>query len=267
MDFSFIEDPELRAKAEADYAESLKTAIDTEVMGLKTKNEQLILEKKTASDSLAEQMALADGIDLEAARDAMNLLEKTKRKDLLQDGKLDEYIMAEVQTKEREIQNKYQSQLEIATQERDAIAQSADKYSALYRNKIIEDSLRGVAMKSGCTPDAEIINDIISRGRGVFALDGSETNIEAKNSDGTYKKTADGDKILTPEAWMEDLKKQCPYYFPASLGTGANGGGNNSNNNNDNGEDLIQKKIAQALDAGDMKLYRALRKEQGAGFR
>lgn len=264
MDFSWIEDPEQRAKAEADYQESLKSAIDVEVAGLKNKNNELIEEKRKATESLAEYKARTEGIDLEQAKEALALLEKTKRKDLLEDGKLDEYIQAEVQTKQRDIEAQFSSQLDVAKQENLVVTEKAVKYESLYKNKIMEDRLREVAMKSGCKPEAEIIRDIVTRGKSVFSLNGEEDGIEAKNPDGSFKKTVDGDKILTPDAWMDDLKRQCPHYFPESTGTGASGGASGAGKGG--GSDL-DAQIKAALDDGNMALYRELRKKQGATLR
>lgn len=264
MDFSFIEDDEQRAKAEEAYKESVQKAVDTEVAGLKNKNAELIEEKRKASETLEEYKARTEGLDLEKAKEAMELLEKTKRKDLLEDGKLDEYIQAEVQTKQREIEAQFSSQLDVTQQELAATVETATRYEALYKNKIMEDNLREVALKSGCTPDAEVIRDIVGRGKQVFSLNADETGIEAKNADGSFKKTLDGDKILTPEAWVDDLKKTCPYYFPASHGTGASGGG--AGKGGGGGADL-KDRIQAALDAKDMNLFRELRKKQGASFR
>jgi len=260
MDFSFIKDPEERAKAEADYKDSLEAAIATEVNGLKLKNADLITEKQAAKDSLADQIAKTEGIDIEKAREAMALVEKTKQKDLLEEGKLEEYILAKVQNKEREIKNEYASQLEVSNQERDSITETAVKYEGLFKNKIMEDNIREVAMKSGCKPDEEVIRDIVTRGKTVFSLNGDESGIEAKNEDGSFKKSLDGNKILTPEAWIDDLKKQCPYYFPESNGTGAAG----ESSFKSGGGNALAEQISQALQNKDYDLYRVLRKKQGA---
>lgn len=263
MKFNFIEDLEQRTKAEADYKVSLEEAIATEVNGLKLKNADLITEKQAAKDSLADQIAKTEGIDIEKAREAMALLDKTKRKDLLEEGKLDEYIQVEVQNKQREIEKQYSSQLEISNQERDSITKTAVKYEGLFKNKIMEDNIREVAMKSGCKPDEEVIRDIITRGKTVFSLNGDESGIEAKNEDGSFKKSIDGDKILTPEAWIDDLKKQCPYYFPESNGTGASG----ESSFKSGGSNALAEQISQALQNKDFDLYRVLRKKQGANLK
>ena len=260
MDFSWITDPEQRAKAEADYKKNLEEAVAKEVEGLKGKNNELIEEKRRANETLAEYKSRIDGVDIDKAKEALALMEKTKRKDLLQEGKLDEYIAVEVQTKQREIEKQYSTQLEVTLAEKDKIAEIATKYEQLFKNKIIEDRLRDVAMKSGCKPHAEIITDIITRGKMVFALNPNEDGIEAKNFDGSFKKSMDGDKILTPEAWMDDLKRVCPYYFPESTGTGATGGSSSAKG----GKDDLQERINKAVADGNMELFRELRKKQGA---
>lgn len=264
MDFSFIEDPEERAKAEEAYKKSVEDAIAKEVNGLKDKNTTLIEEKRLVSDKLAESLALSDGLDLDQAREALKLLEKTKRKDLLEDGKLDEYIQAEVQTKQREIESKFSTQLDVAMQENVKVTETATKYEGLFKNKIMEDNLRDVALDSGCKADPEVIRDIVNRGKSVFSLNTEENGIEAKNADGSFKKSEDGEKILTPEAWIDDLKKKCPYYFPDSNGTGASGG-KGGGGGGGAGDDLQDQITAAAAD-GNMELFTELRRKQGASY-
>ncbi len=263
MNFDWIEDPEQRAKAEADYKASLEAAVEKEVGGLKDKNTTLIEEKRAVTDKLAESLALTEGLDLEQAKEALKLLEKTKRKDLLEDGKLDEYIQAEVQTKQREIESKFSTQLDVAMQENVKVTETATKYEGLFKNKIMEDNLRDVALDSGCKADPEVIRDIVNRGKSVFSLNAEENGIEAKNADGSFKKSEDGDKILTPEAWIDDLKKKCPYYFPDSQGTGASGGGNGGGGS---ASDDLQDQITAAATSGNMELFTELRRKQGAQF-
>lgn len=255
MDFSWIEDIEQRAKAEADYKASLEAEINAQVEGLKNKNNELLEEKKTVAEKLAQMNEKIEGVDLDRAREVLALLENNKRKDLLEKGNIDEIILAEVQTKEREIKAEFSSQLEIALQENKQVSEIATKYEGLYKKKIMDENLRREAIKSGCENTESIIQDIIMRGRQIFALNSDETNIEAKNEDGSFKKTQDGDHILTPSAWLEDLKKVCPHYFPASISTGAAGGaGGGSTSTISN----LRKKMVEAA-GRDMKEYRRLK--------
>lgn len=255
MDFSWITDPEQREKAEADYKASLEEAINAEVSGLKSNNEKLLNEKKIIAQKLEETNTSLDGVDIEKAKEMMALLEKNKKKDLFENGKLDEYVMAEVQTKEREIKAEFTSQIEIANENIDKITLVAEKYEGLYKNKIIEDAIRTVAMKSGCIANEAVIQDIIMRGKNDFNLNAEESGIEAKNPDGTMKKNINGDQLLTPDVWMDDLKKVCPHYFPASIGTNANGGSSGSRTS---AVKNIDAKIVEAAKKGDMALYREL---------
>lgn len=263
MDFSWIEDPEQRAKAEAEYKTTLEKAVGEEVAGLKSNAEKLKGEKIKIAEALEELKAKSEGVDLDKAKEALALIEQTKQKDLLEEGKLEEYVQAQVQTKQREIEAQFSSQLDIALQEKDSITQTATKYETLFKNKIMEDNLREVALKSGCKADAEVIRDIVVRGKQVFALTTDETGIEAKNADGSFKKTMDGDKILTPDAWVDDLKKICPYYFPESAGTGAAGGGGGGKTGT---SDDLQDQITAAAASGDMELFTKLRRKQGAKY-
>lgn len=259
MDFSWIEDTDQRAKAEEDYKKSIQEALDKEVQGLKNKNTELLEEKRAAAEKLEEIKMKTEGLDLDKAKEIMEKFKESERENLIKNGKVEELVQAAVQNRERELEGKYQSQLETITAEKEAVSSSAQKYEKLYKNKIIEDALRTVAMQSGCHVQESVIQDIIMRGKKVFSLNSEENNIIAMKSDGSLQKTKDG-KILAPEVWAEELKEQCPHYFPASSGTGASGSGSSAGTNS---SDALQRRAQKALAEGNMAEYNKIRKEQG----
>lgn len=251
-DFSFIEDETVRQRAIDAYNESLKEKIAQEVDGLKRKNEELLNEKKTVQQKMEEISKKYEGIDAEKAKEALRLLSTAEKKELLDQGKMDEYIKAEIQNKTSEIEFKYQSKLEEETQLKKQYLDKYEKYESLYKNKLMEDQLRDIAIKSGIRSDTPtVIDDFIMRGKEVFSLN-SEGRIEARDKDGNLVRMKD-DIILTPIEWANMQKKERPYWYPDSVTTGSKGSGYSASAKND-----LMDRLDAAAKSGDFKEYKRL---------
>ena len=251
-DFSFIEDEGLRAKAIEEYNNSLQEKIDQEVDGLKRKNEELLNEKKTTQQKYEEFKSQFGDLDPEKAKEAMELFKNTERKELLEKGKLDEYIKAEIQSKTSEVERRYNKQFEEAQLEAKTYAEKASKYESLFKEKMVDDELRDVAIKAGVEPDA--IRDFILVGKSIFKYDEAEKKATAKDQNGDYIKMDDG-RYLKPMEWAESQKQERKYWFPASSGIGASGSSMSASMSND-----IMAKMEEAANKGNMDEYRKLRK-------
>lgn len=250
MPFDFIEDAEVKAKVEEEHKLEIdnitvtlkaehKTAMEAEVSGLKTKNEELLGEKKT----LSETLKTFDGIDVDVAKTAIEFHEKNKDAKFLEDGSVDELI----EKKTSDLRTAHDTEKnELTTNLTDQTAR-ADKYQTLFESKVIDDGLRAEAVKQGVLPAA--LEDIILRGRTVFSL-GEKQEIEARDSEGKLAQTEDK-KILSPKNWIEGLKKTSPHYWPNSVSADADGGSGSSSD--------IDIQMQAAAEAGDSKLYRKLR--------
>jgi len=250
-DFSFIENEELRAKAIEEYNTALQSKITEEVSGLKRKNEELLNEKKQTQKQYEEFKSQFGDIDPAKAKEAFDLIKNSERKELLEKGKLDEYIKAEIQTKTSEVEKKYTKQFEEIQFEAKTYAEKATKYESLFKEKMVDDELRDVAVKAGVAPEA--IKDFIYVGKSIFKYYESERKATAKDSDGNYLKTEDG-KYLNPMEWAEAQKKERKYWFPLSSGIGAQGGGSNVSMRND-----IMARMEDAVNKGDMSEFRRLK--------
>jgi len=253
--FEAIEDQVLRDRLIKEHEEETAKKVATEVAALKAKNDELLGEKKTTKEKLDETLKSIEGIDLEEAKKAMRMLSDERKKKLLEDGKLEEYIQTQTQT----IKSDYEAMLEAERAQRLATEKKAEDFETKFKSKILEDRLREVATKSGCTNDANVIRDIINRGREAFSLNSDMTDIEARDSKGNLKKTADGKMLLTPELWGEQLKIECPHYFPSSTGTGATGSTRTSGFGN--ASDDLYKRMNDAAVSGNSGLYKQLREE------
>lgn len=249
-DFTFIEDAGIREKVEnihklevdelvVNHTNSTKEEIETAVSGLKTKNSEILSEKKT----LQESLKLFDGIDVEKAKEAAEFYEKNKDAEFLKDGKLEDLI----EQKTSILKSDYEAELGELSQKFETTSTESTLYKGLYESKVIEDALRDEAIKAEVRPEALL--DIILRGRSVFTLD-EKKQVEARDSEGKLAKTED-DKVLTPKNWIDGLKTSSPHYWPGSEGAGALGGIGNTSD--------IDVKMADAANRNDMKEYRRLR--------
>ena len=254
MDFSFIEDENLRAKAIEDYNNSVQEKVQMEVDGLKRKNEELLNEKKTVQQKMEEFTKQYEGIDADKAKEALKLLSSAEKKDLLEQGKMDEYIKTEIQNKTAEIESKYQTKLEEEIAYKKQFLEKADRYENLYKTKLTEDQLREVAIKAGIKSDiASVMDDFVMRGKEVFSLS-PEGKIEARDSDGRAIRM-ENDMILTPIEWANLQKKQRPYWFPESMDTGSKGSSYSANAK----ADLLDRMDAAAK-ANNMDEFKRLKK-------
>lgn len=251
VDFSFIEDADIREKAEnahklevdeltVDLTNQAKTQVEDAVTGLKNKNAELLDEKKKAQDSLK----VFDGIDPEIARTAITFHEENKDAEFLKDGTVDELI----DKKTSQLRSDHESALTELSGKLDSAINHGAKYQNLFESKVIDDGLREEAVGQGILPGA--VSDIILRGRSVFSLD-ENGQIEARDAEGKLAVTEDK-KVLTPKNWIEGLREKSPHYWPASEGAGAMGGTGAADSD-------LTKRLNDLAAKGDMKGYRALR--------
>lgn len=250
MPFEFIEDEGLRTQAEEFFNSSItelndqhKLALDEEVSGLKSKNAELIDEKKKVDKRIKEY----ESFDYEAATEAIDFLKNNKNAQLIKDGKVDELIEKETST----LRSDHETALNELSTELNEARNHGTMYEGLYKTKMVEDSLREAAVAAKVRPEA--ITDILLHGRNIFSLADDES-VEARDAEGKLKKTID-EKVLTPSNWIEGLKKSSPHYWPDSVGAGANSGGVGDEND-------LTAALNKAAGMGDMVTYRKLRAKQ-----
>lgn len=251
--FDFIEDVELRAKAEEAAAVrtkeleiGLQAKIDEAISGLRLKNEELLGEKKSIQEKLRKFSAISDP---DKAMDALKFLQENEDAQLLKDGKVSELI------------DKRTSQMRLEHEqllgELKKKAEEAEKGSFLYRSmyegKILEDEIRAIAVKAGVVPEA--VSDVLLRAKGIFTL-AKDNTVEARDDKGNLVKTTEGN-VLTPFVWMEQLKTTSPHYWPRSESAGARGGTPSA------GDPDTMARLGELAKKGDMDGYRKLRAKMG----
>ncbi len=250
-DFTFIEDTDIRERVEnahklevdeltVNLTNSAKTQVDEAVSGLKTKNAEILGEKKTLQESLKK----FDGINVDTVKTATDFYEKNKDAEFLKDGTVEELI----EKKTSQLMSDHETVVTELSGKLTVAETHGTTYQTLFESKVIDDGLRAEAIKQGVRSEA--VEDIILRGRGIFSLDDSK-QIEARDNEGKLSVTEDK-KVLNPKNWIEGLKDTSPHYWPGSEGAGAEGGlgGNDSDHTT---------KLAELAAKGDMKGYRVLR--------
>lgn len=246
--FEFIEDEEVRAKAieaheaaQKEILESVDEKINEATSGLKTKNEELLDEKK----KIAKALKNFEGVDAEAARDALKFLEENADAQLIKDGKIEELLEKRTST----LRSDYEAQMNELQTSLSTAMETGSTYKSRYESKMIEDALREAAIAAKVLPEA--LYDISLRGSNVFSL-AEDGSVEARDRDGKLAKTQDGKSVLTTSNWIEDLKKSSPHYWPRSESAGAHRGDGTT-------EGDYNASLAAAADRGDMKEFRRLR--------
>lgn len=251
--FEHIQDEDLRKQTiEAHEAmvketkESLLSDMDKKIeeatSGLKSKNQELLNEKKKIQETLKD----FENIDPTKAKEALNFLETNAEAQMIKEGRVDELL----EKRTSSLKSEHEAQLSELSQKLEEFSTKSQTFEGLYKNKMIEDGLRNAALQAKVRTEA--IDDIILRGSREFNL-GEDGSIESRDKDGKLRKTAD-DKILTPFNWIDGLKKTHPHYWPESQGAGFRG--RFSSDPND-----YTAALAEAAQKGDMDTYRKLRRK------
>lgn len=248
MDFDFIEDETLRAEAKAKYdasmaavEESLQEKIDAATEGLVNKNTELLGEKKTIAEKLAQ---FKDITDPEKAMEALKFITENEDAQLIRDGKVDELISKRTSTMRLD----HETALKELNEKLETATVGQSEYKTKYEKKLMDDAMRAEATKAGVRLEA--VPDILLRATSLFTLD-SQGLPEARDGKGNLVKDKD-DNVVTPSVWMEQLKASSPHYWPTSEGAGALGGPIA-------GDADTTAKLAHLAKTGQMKEYRALR--------
>lgn len=223
--------------------ETANATSNTAAEGLRTKNVDLLAEKK----GLAEKLAAFDGMDAGKIASMMKVFDNDEDAKLIAEGKWQEVIDKHVTAFRGETEatiNKLTGELETITTERDGLKSSHTKNT-------INTAIRVAAETAEVLPAA--IEDVLLRAASVFTLD-KDGKVVALNKDGSAMLSKDGKDVLTPGVFLSDLKEAAPHYWPGSEGTGKKPDGKVNQMRAD-----LMSQMGAAAEAGDMTLYRELR--------
>lgn len=217
--------------------------VETQVSGLKSKNEELLNEKKSLQAKLT---GIPTPEEFEEFKKMKAQLESSEDARLIAQGKMDEVILKRTERVRADFETKLvetSTELSKAKEFNNHISQQFNAY-------VVEDNLRKEAIAAGVLPHA--LDDAVRRAAGIFSMDTDKT-IVARDKDGNLI-SRDG-KTLTPKLFVESLKETAPHFWPASKGSGLVGF-------TGEGDDAALLKLA---DQGDMTSYMNRRRKQKSG--
>jgi len=221
--------------------EAVKTQIDEATNGLKSKNTELLTEKKNLQDKLAKIPTAEELKEFETLKKQLDSSADAK---LIAEGKMDEVILKRTERSRLDFETKEAAfNTEITT-----LKESNSQFENKYTSYVIDDSVKKAALASGVLPAA--LDDVVRRTAGTFTLEADGT-IVARDKDGALI-TTDGVKTMTPELYIAQLKESAPHFWPASKGGGLGG--------SDKTDDALAKTAAT-----DITSYMAQRRKQKTG--
>ena len=230
---------------QVDLDNAVNAAVGEASKGFKAKNGELLNEVKTLKAASKQW----EGLNPDEVNNMMSVFKNNEEAQLIKEGKFEDVIAKRMD----KVTTEHNTALTALTEERDGLSESAGKYKALYENKFIDDAMKDLAASTNARPEA--LKNISRDARDMFKVD-EDGELVALDKDGNLVKTAKGD-LMTPERFIEELKVSNPYYWPDSVSGGHGGGGGGGEST----IDILEAKIAEAAEAGDMTAYNKYRNE------
>lgn len=186
--------------------------IASAISGLKSKNDELIAEKR----KLQEQYADFKEFDKDTLKNYITRLKSDEEARLIAEGKVDEVINRRTER----MRESYQTQI---VENQNQAKEWQKRYSELesaFNNTRIDAAIRDAALAANVIPSA--IDDIIVRGRQAFQIaDGKIISKDPYTND--IRIGSDGKSPYNANDFMADLKKAAPHFWPQTTGGGFTG--------------------------------------------
>lgn len=198
-------------KNSEEFKAAVRDAVDSQVSGLKQKNDDLLGTINEQKSKLKD----FEGLDAAKIRNMMTHFENNEEAQLIAEGKIDDVI----QRRTDKISGQYTDQINELSTNLESLTAERDNLHKQLERSVIGNKLQAEAAKSGILPEA--VEDVLMRGLGVFSLD-DKNEIVARDKDGNLRKMEDG-MLLNPERFIESLRKSNPYYWPSSQSAGGRG--------------------------------------------
>lgn len=165
---------------------------------------------------LQDQLKTFDGLDPEAAREAMEKMQGIEEKNLIDAGKLDEVL---AQRTER-MRADFEGRTTALTQQLQDINGKYDQSRNQLTTMVIDTGLQN-AIGEVATVRKGAMQDLLARGRKVWSLDDNGVPVPMQGKEVMYSK--DGKEQISMTEWAQSQLMDAPYLFEANSGGGANG--------------------------------------------
>ncbi|MEI2416208.1 hypothetical protein V8Z80_08490 [Orrella sp. JC864] len=191
----------------------IQQAIEKEVSGLKSKNQELLGQNKTLKTDLDTFKGQFEGLDIDAVKGLLQKASQDEETKLIAEGKLDQVF-------ERRTE-RLRGELDKTIKAEQQAREKAEARAKALEARALGDVIRGAAIEAGAEKSA--LDDFILRGQAIWTLDEDGKAVALQDGEVVYGK--DGKTPLTPKEWAESLREAAPHLFPRAQGGGATGGG------------------------------------------
>jgi hypothetical protein len=211
-------EPQIKLDA-PEIQEAIRKAVDSEVSGLKNKNQELLGKLKDYSERAKAIDALGGEDGIKQLMEMRQRLEQDEDLKLFATGKREEYNERITRRAKADLQK----QLEARDKVIEESQQKAKTLEQKLQRQVVTEQVRQAAAKAELFHGA--VEDALLHASNVFSLD-ENGNLIARNADGELETGKDG-KTLTIGEWLESMRESRPHWWPAQSGMGTKAGGNN----------------------------------------
>lgn len=171
------------------------------------------VDRKKLADTVAALQSKFDGLDPEAAREALAAMANAEDKELLDEGKVEELLAK----KTARMQADFQQQLEAKEKALKEYTGQIEQLNGSLADITIYDAIKDAALTKGLRKEA--LPDIRNRAAGIWTI-----------KDGKPVATKDGDTVfgkdgnpLTVSEWVDSMAVESAHLFEPNRGGGAQG--------------------------------------------
>jgi len=196
-----------------------------------------LMKEKQELENRLNQYKEFDGLDPEAARNALAELQKQQDQKMISEGKLEELLLQRTE----KMRSDYDGKLESYTNQLDKFKAKSDMFENRYKSTVIDAQIQNaVSEVASVRPGA--MTDVLSRARGVWNIDDEGNLVPMRDGKVMYGK--DGKDPISMNEYAQSLYHEANYLFEP------NSGGNSSGNRDGgiNGE-TVDANDSQAINS------------------
>lgn len=223
-----------------DTASKLNEFRDNNINLMKT-NEEM--------ESKLKQFAAFEGIDPDAAREAMEELQKQRDQKMISEGKLEELLTQRTE----KMRSDYDGKLDSYAQQMEKLQQRGAMFEDKYKTTVIDAQIQqAVSEVASVRPGA--MTDVLSRARGIWNIDEDGNLVPTR--DGKVIYGTDGKDPISMNEYAQGLYHEANYLFEPNSGGNASGnrdGGTVGNIVDSNDTDAINNNII-GIASGEVKV-------------
>ena len=171
---------------------------DEKTQGLKKKNSELLGKLKKTKEKLKQ----FEGIDPTIVRAILQRFFNDEETKLISAGKVDKVLS----NRTIRLKKEFDKKLKVEQEKTESARKKAEKYSEI----ILSYKMANFALEAGVLPEA--LEDISLRAKGMFTLN-DDGEAVAIGLGGELLLGKDGITPLTPNEWIESLKKNAAHLF------------------------------------------------------